>query len=408
MKTKIARLVEQRFYPTQFEWRAAPDGGIVIEGHAAVFGKRSQDLGGFVERVAPTAFNGVIGNQQDVRALFNHDANMILGRTAAGTLDLSTDSAGLAYRVKSAADPRSYESDLQKSIERGDVNQSSFGFRCITDSWATTESDYPERTLHAVDVRDLGPCTFPAYLNADAGVAALQGLAGKSGRSIDQLVAACEVRSLGPWIRSQRNLLYPAGADAYAPDMRAPEHDFQDDGTGHCSVCSWDEEDHNALYGPNRDAGAAVQASDPAIAGATVQPPQYDTSAGVQADDPRVLAVGVSGQNTAPTVDDEQRAMRAALQQRRWSPLDAVELRDKYTADELKDMAAKGQAMKNDNGDPSYPIKDAEDLDHAVKAVGRGGADHDAIRRHVMDRAKALGLSSSIPDNWNQDGSLQS
>jgi hypothetical protein len=75
----------------------------------------------------------------------------------------------------------------------------------------------------------------------------------------------------------------------------------------------------------------------------------------------------------------------------------------KYDADDLRRMAASGAAMK----DESYPVADREDLDRAIRAVGRGGADHDAIRRHVIARAKALGASSEIPDNWLADGSLK-
>lgn len=82
------------------------------------------------------------------------------------------------------------------------------------------------------------------------------------------------------------------------------------------------------------------------------------------------------------------------------------EYRAKYSSDDLKDMVAKGQAMKNATGDPSYPVADKEDLQKAIHAVGRGGADHDAIRKHIIARAKALGLSDTIPDNWNADGSL--
>ena len=84
----------------------------------------------------------------------------------------------------------------------------------------------------------------------------------------------------------------------------------------------------------------------------------------------------------------------------------AHEIRAKYSADQMKSMAAKGQAMKNATGEPSYPIADAEDLSNAIHAVGRGGSSHDAIRRHIISRAKALGLSSRIPDNWNPDGSM--
>src|SRR5258706_2696873 len=75
---------------------------------------------------------------------------------------------------------------------------------------------------------------------------------------------------------------------------------------------------------------------------------------------------------------------------------------EKYNADDRKRMAANGEAMP----DGSYPIADGEDLDNAIGAVGRATADHDAIRRHVIKRANALGLSSHIPDNWNGDGSL--
>lgn len=79
----------------------------------------------------------------------------------------------------------------------------------------------------------------------------------------------------------------------------------------------------------------------------------------------------------------------------------------KYSADDKKAMLAKGQAMKNASGDPSYPIADVSDLKKAIHAVGRGGASHDAVRRHIIKRAKALGQSDLIPDNWNSDGTMK-
>lgn len=81
----------------------------------------------------------------------------------------------------------------------------------------------------------------------------------------------------------------------------------------------------------------------------------------------------------------------------------SVRKAEKYDTKDRKRMASGGQAMD----DGSYPIADAEDLDNAIHAVGRGGADHDAIRRHVIARAKALGASSKIPDNWASNGSLK-
>jgi hypothetical protein len=82
---------------------------------------------------------------------------------------------------------------------------------------------------------------------------------------------------------------------------------------------------------------------------------------------------------------------------------EAAVAKAKYSADDLRRMAANGQAMD----DESYPIADHEDLTRAVRAVGRGDDSHDAIRRHVIARAKALGAQSEIPDNWNADGSLK-
>lgn len=76
---------------------------------------------------------------------------------------------------------------------------------------------------------------------------------------------------------------------------------------------------------------------------------------------------------------------------------------DKYNADDRKKMAKSGEAMP----DGSYPIKDSEDLQNAIHAVGRGGSSHDAIRKHIIARAKALGLSDRIPSDWNSDGSIK-
>jgi Escherichia/Staphylococcus phage prohead protease len=84
------------------------------------------------------------------------------------------------------------------------------------------------------------------------------------------------------------------------------------------------------------------------------------------------------------------------------------ELRAKYTQAEVDALGAKGQAFKNPDGHYSYPIADGDvdDLKNAIHAVGRGGASHDAIRKYIMSRAKALGQSALIPDTWQSDGSI--
>ena len=79
-----------------------------------------------------------------------------------------------------------------------------------------------------------------------------------------------------------------------------------------------------------------------------------------------------------------------------------IEVRAKYDTKDREEAAKKGEAMSGG----SYPIKDEDDLKKAIHAVGRGNASHNAIRKHIIARAKALGLSSLIPDNWSADGSL--
>ena len=77
-----------------------------------------------------------------------------------------------------------------------------------------------------------------------------------------------------------------------------------------------------------------------------------------------------------------------------------------YTQKQKDAMIGSG-AMRNAQGNGSYPIRSKSDLRKAIRAVGRGGANHNAIRRHIMARAKALGLSNMIPPNWNPDGSIK-
>jgi hypothetical protein len=78
---------------------------------------------------------------------------------------------------------------------------------------------------------------------------------------------------------------------------------------------------------------------------------------------------------------------------------------EKYDAAHRREMAASGEAMP----DGSYPVADADDLHHAIRAVGRGRLDsHDAIRRHIIARAHALGMDNAIPADWGSDGRLES
>lgn len=145
----------------------------VIVGHAAVFDTWSDDLGGFREKVAKGAFKDTL-KDADVRALFNHNADIVIGRSKSGTLRLKEDDKGLAIEI----DPPDTQAgrDLMVLMERGDIDQMSFGFRTIRDEWNTPEGEqYPtERILHEVELFDVSPVTFPAYPDTDVGLRSLE------------------------------------------------------------------------------------------------------------------------------------------------------------------------------------------------------------------------------------------
>lgn len=154
--------IDYRSYPF-IEVRANQEGTGEIVGHAAVFNQLSEDLGQFREMIAPGAFKKTI-NEADVRALWNHDPNFVLGRTKNGTLELKEDEKGLAIKIKPP--DTQWARDLMVSIQRGDVDQMSFGFRAIKEDWKT-ENDELIRVLQEVELFDVSPVTFPAYPTTD-------------------------------------------------------------------------------------------------------------------------------------------------------------------------------------------------------------------------------------------------
>ena len=134
----------------------------MIVGYAAVFNKLSDDLGGFREKIKRGAFKDAL-TRSDARALFNHRPDFVLGRESAGTLRLKEDNKGLWMEV----DPpdTQFARDLMVSIERGDINQQSFGFYIKSDKWDGLDSkDETIRTILEIDeLVDVSPVTFPAY-----------------------------------------------------------------------------------------------------------------------------------------------------------------------------------------------------------------------------------------------------
>lgn len=169
-------MLETRRWSQPVELRET-DHGQTLVGYGAVFGKLSQNLGGFVEVIEPRTFAQTI-TQRDVLALVSHDTDRLLGRTSSGTLRLAEDEVGLRYELD--LPDTSEGRDLAALVARGDVRGSSVGWftASVRDSWGTTDSGYAQRTIHEVSLRDVGPTPIPAYLDTeDVGALALRSLA---------------------------------------------------------------------------------------------------------------------------------------------------------------------------------------------------------------------------------------
>lgn len=148
----------------------ASDEGQRIGGYAAKFEKLSQNLGGFVERIAPGFFDSSRdAGFRGVMARYNHE--LLLGTTAAGSLRMAIDKTGLDYEVDLLDDSDSQR--VFKLVQRGDVSQSSFAFYVAEDEWSTTEQGFPLRTLVGGTLVDVAPVDQPAYLDTSTGLRSL-------------------------------------------------------------------------------------------------------------------------------------------------------------------------------------------------------------------------------------------
>lgn len=156
-----------RSLQTDLKTRSEEDGERIVEGYFAVFNRETELWPGAFEEIAPAAFDGSLSN--DVRALINHDATLVLGRNKSGTLDLKADSHGLWGRVK--INPNDSDAvNLYERVKRNDVDQCSFGFNITDESTEWRDDGSVKWTIRAVDLHEVSVCTFPAY--ADTGVQA--------------------------------------------------------------------------------------------------------------------------------------------------------------------------------------------------------------------------------------------
>ena len=155
-------MAHTRTFRTELETREEQDGSSekVIEGYFSVFNTETELWPGAFESIATGAFDGTISN--DIRALINHDARLVLGRNKSGTLDLKVDSRGLWGSVK--VNEKDVDAmNLYERVKRGDVDQCSFGFNILAEETEFRDDGSIKWIIKEIDLHEVSVVTFPAY-----------------------------------------------------------------------------------------------------------------------------------------------------------------------------------------------------------------------------------------------------
>jgi HK97 family phage prohead protease len=196
-----------------------------LEGHASVFDSLSLPMWGQREIIRAGAFAKTLADGADVRALFNHDPNFVLGRRTAGTLELKETDKGL-HSVIDQPDTALVRDLVVVPVERGDIREMSFGFRTIKEGVVLIDGE-PVSEIIEAQLLDVSVVTFPAYEATDVEVRRLlqstrgldaavltrvlvaEGLNPKQVREWYNLAAAAvqDEHSGGPWVCSNEDML---------------------------------------------------------------------------------------------------------------------------------------------------------------------------------------------------------
>jgi HK97 family phage prohead protease len=159
---------EVRTNSVDFEVRAEGD-GMTFTGYASVFNSPSEDLGGFVEYVAPGAFKRSLQSRNEVKLLWNHDSGEPLASLRGGTMQLVEDERGLKVTAQLPNTTRGR--DIAELLRTNVIDSMSFGFNVIKDSWSR---DGQTRTLESVRLFEVSVVSFPAYSQTQAQVRSAQ------------------------------------------------------------------------------------------------------------------------------------------------------------------------------------------------------------------------------------------
>lgn len=139
------------------------DGKRRLEGYFSVFDQPYEVVPGWVETIAPGAFDRALRSGRDVKVLWNHDTNIVLGSTENRTAELREDARGLFGGVEINENDQDAK-NVYARVDRRDVTGCSFGFEIsrMEESW-DEDGTYRTRIMEVFPLYEVSPCTFPAY-----------------------------------------------------------------------------------------------------------------------------------------------------------------------------------------------------------------------------------------------------
>ncbi len=196
----MEKKIEIRNNPSGIVTRAEGDSR-TVKGRAVVFNAWSEDLGGFREKIAPGALDGVI-ERSDIFALLDHRRDRgILGRSKRGdqvSLRLNVTDAGLDYEFE--APETALGNELLSCLERGEIDGSSFAFTVLEDQWERVGDEY-QRTITKIDeLYDVSPVYSPAYSQTTCDLRGLETLKAEERAAEERQIAESKRVALGKYI----------------------------------------------------------------------------------------------------------------------------------------------------------------------------------------------------------------
>lgn len=164
MRIKVNRKKNFRDFRTKFEItrdEQTPDER-VIEGYFALYESETELWAGSYEIISKGAFENTI-QKNDIRALWNHNTQYVLGRNKNGSLQLKADDKGLFASIK--LPNTQYAEDLYSLVQRGDIDQASFGFNILDEELEELANGGYRWRIKDIDLHEISVVTFPAYEN---------------------------------------------------------------------------------------------------------------------------------------------------------------------------------------------------------------------------------------------------